>query len=114
MLGPFPDGGEDDNAIDEYCERAQLIQYAQYRALFEGFYNGMFQWYTGMIMWKSQGPWPGLRGALYDYYLSQTGGYYGVRAAIGGGAKVRVLLDQKRFTISVVNNHHPRTAHVPP
>ena len=33
------------------------------------------------IRWKSQSPWPALRGALYDPYLAQTGGYYGVKRA---------------------------------
>jgi mannosylglycoprotein endo-beta-mannosidase len=32
-------------------------------------------------MWKSQSPWPAFRGALYDYYLEQTGGYFGVKKA---------------------------------
>jgi hypothetical protein len=36
-------------------------------------------------MWKSQGPWPALRGALYDWYLAPTGGFYGARAALVGG-----------------------------
>ena len=36
-------------------------------------------------MWKTQSPWPTLRGALYDNYLETTGGYWGVRSATGSG-----------------------------
>lgn len=32
-------------------------------------------------MWKSQSPWPSLRGNLYDSYLANNGGYYGVKQA---------------------------------
>jgi hypothetical protein len=29
--------------------------------------------YSAMIMWKTQSPWPSLRGFLYDAYLEPTG-----------------------------------------
>ncbi len=30
---------------------------------------------------KTQNPWTGLRGLMYDWYLAQNGCYYGVRQA---------------------------------
>jgi mannosylglycoprotein endo-beta-mannosidase len=67
----------------EYSVRAQLVQYEQYRALFEGYRLHQWEYYSAVLMWKSQSPWPTLRGALYDYYLDQTGGFFGVRKALG-------------------------------
>jgi mannosylglycoprotein endo-beta-mannosidase len=67
--------------LDEFAQRAQLANYAQYRAMFEGFTAGMWTAYAGFMLWKSQNPWPGLRGSLYDWYLDVNGGLYGVRAA---------------------------------
>ena len=64
--------------------RAQLAQFAQYRALFESYQAEMWRWYSAAIFWKSQGPWPALRGAFYDWYMAPTGGYYGARAALVG------------------------------
>ena len=52
---------------EEFCYRAQLANYIQYRALFEGFSALMWNWYAGVFLWKSQSPWPGLRGQLYDW-----------------------------------------------
>lgn len=77
--------------ISEYCVRAQLVQYTQYKSLFEGYQGRMWQWYTAVLFWKSQSPWPSLRGGLYDYYLGMTGGYYGVKTALfgEGGTKSR-------------------------
>jgi mannosylglycoprotein endo-beta-mannosidase len=67
--------------LDEFAQRAQLANYAQYRAMFEGFTAGMWTSYAGFMLWKTQNPWPGLRGSLYDWYLDVNGGLYGVRAA---------------------------------
>ena len=65
-----------------YAMASQLAQRQQYQALFEGFSSGMWRSRTGVLVWKSQAPWPTLRGALYDYYLAPTGGFYGARAAL--------------------------------
>jgi mannosylglycoprotein endo-beta-mannosidase len=75
--------------IEEYSIRAQLVQYEQYRALFEGYRLHQWEYYNAVIMWKSQSPWPTFRGALYDYYLEQTGGFFGVKKALllGGSAE---------------------------
>ena len=58
-------GGVRDAA--EWCARAQLAQHAQYRALFEGFLSRLGDTYTAVVLWKSQSPWPALRGFLYDW-----------------------------------------------
>jgi hypothetical protein len=34
-----------------------------------------------VVVWKSQSPWPSLRGQLYDSSLEQTGGFWGVARA---------------------------------
>lgn len=87
----------------EYALRAQLAQYAQFRALFEGFQQHIFQWYGAVIMWKTQSPWPAFRGALYDNYLATNGGFWGVRAATGGGSPLRVQLDYGSYGLVLVN-----------
>ncbi len=51
------------------------------RALLEGWASGMWLRYSGMVIWKTQNPWAGLRGQLYDWLLAQTGGFYGARIA---------------------------------
>ncbi len=41
----------------------------------------MWERFSGVLLWKTANPWPGLRGQLYDCSLAQTGGFYGARAA---------------------------------
>merc|ERR1719487_3041493 len=86
----------------EFALRAQIVQFMQYRMLFEGFSQFMWKYYSGVLMWKSQSPWPSLRGFLYDWYLHPTGGFYGVRAAVGTGVP-HGQLDLKTRRIYVVN-----------
>lgn len=51
------------------------------RALLEGWSSLMWQRFSGVLIWKTQNPWAGLRGQLYDWLLAPTGGYYGVMLA---------------------------------
>jgi len=68
-------------SLEEYCEQAQVANYVQYRALLEAWTSSMWERYSGVLIWKSHNPWPGLRGQLYDWWGDVTGGYFGVRAA---------------------------------
>lgn len=68
--------------LEEYCSTAQVVNYVQYRALLEGRNNKMWQWYTGVLVWKSQNPWLGLRGQFYDWLGEQTGGFFGAKKAL--------------------------------
>lgn len=84
----------------EFALRAQIVQFMQYRTLFEGFSQFMWTYYSGVLMWKTQSPWPSLRGFLYDWYLHPTGGFYGVREATKRG---HAQLDFLTRRIHVVN-----------
>ncbi|XLR11241.1 hypothetical protein S83_039179, partial [Arachis hypogaea] len=55
---------------------AQLVNYIQYRALLEGWTSCLWRKYTGVLIWKTQNPWTGLRGQFYDHLLD-----YGCRCA---------------------------------
>jgi len=86
--------------VEEFCFRAQLTNYMQYKALYEGFISQMWQWYAGVFIWKSQNPWTGLRGQLYDWYLDQTGGFYGTKSAC---ETVHIQLNLNTSRVCVVN-----------
>ena len=89
------------SSIDQFCFRAQLTNYMQYKALFEGFLASMWKWYAGVFVWKSQNPWTGLRGQLYDWYLDQTGGFYGAKSAC---EMVHIQLNLQTSQICVINH----------
>jgi hypothetical protein len=78
--------------------QAQLVNYVQYRALIEGWNSWMWTHYTGMLIWKTQNPWPGLRGQMYDHLLDQTGAFFGIRCA---AEPIHVQLNLLTYSIEV-------------
>ena len=67
--------------LKDFSYKAQLLNYEQYRGLMEGHIAHMWDWYTGVIIWKTQNPWTALRGQMYDCYLDPNGGLYGLNHA---------------------------------
>jgi len=91
--------GNPDN-IAEYCIRAQLVLHIEHKAMYEGFQEHMWEFYSANLIWKSQSPWPTLRGALYDSYLEQTAGFWGAHAAT---RTIHVQWNLMTRTLSLVN-----------
>ncbi len=85
----------------DFARKAQLVNYDQYRALIEGFSSHMWNWYTGVIIWKTQNPWTALRGEMYDYHLDPNGALYGLNKA---GEKVHIMYDPVRSKV-MISNH---------
>lgn len=86
--------------LDDFCLKAQLANYIQYRALLEGWTSHMWSKYTGVLIWKNQNPWTGLRGQFYDHLLDQTAGFYGCRSA---AEPIHIQLNLATYFIEVVN-----------
>jgi len=99
-MADFPDRYGKVKDIRDFCFKAQIVSYEQYRALQEGFNYKMWDWYTGMLVWKNQNPWTALRGGFYDYYLDYTGGYFGYKH---GATPVHIQLNLNDSLVCVVN-----------
>ena len=67
------------NDIETYCKYAQVVNYDQYRSFMEGWTSRMWDWYTGILIWKTQNPWTSLRGQMYDWFLDVNASLYGTR-----------------------------------
>lgn len=87
--------------VADFAFKAQLVNYNQYRALIEGFSSHMWEWYTGVMIWKTQNPWTSMRGQMYDCYLDQNAGLYGLRS---GSESVHVLFDHTKNQVMIANN----------
>jgi len=87
--------------LRDFAEKAQLVNYDQYRALMEGFSSHMWEWYTGSIIWKTQNPWTALRGQMYDYYLDVNACLYGLH---NGSEPLHIQYDPATGMTMIVNN----------
>ena len=96
----YPDRYGKVKDIRDFCLKAQLVSYEQYRALQEGFNYKMWDWYSGMLVWKNQNPWTALRGFFYDYFLDYTGGYFGYKH---GATPVHIQLNLNDSVVCIVN-----------
>jgi mannosylglycoprotein endo-beta-mannosidase len=87
--------------VKDFAEKAQLLNYDQYRALMEGFTAHMWEWYTGVIIWKTQNPWTALRGQMYDYYLDPNACLYGLH---NGSEPFHVMYNPADGMVMIANN----------
>jgi hypothetical protein len=87
--------------LRDFAEKAQLVNYDQYRGLAEGFSAHMWDWYTGTIIWKTQNPWTALRGQMYDYYLDVNACLYGLH---NGSEPLHIMYDPVTGMTMIVNN----------
>ena len=87
--------------LRDFAEKAQLVNFDQYRALAEGFSSHMWDWYTGTIIWKTQNPWTALRGQMYDYYLDVNACLYGLHH---GSEPLHIMYDQVSGMTMIANN----------
>ncbi|MDR6825311.1 hypothetical protein J2Y59_004174 [Arcicella sp. BE139] len=87
--------------IKDFGLKAQLVNYDQYRGLIEGFSSHIWEWYTGVIIWKTQNPWTAMRGQMYDYYLDPNACLYGLKS---GSELVHIMANPVDGMLMMVNN----------
>ncbi len=102
----FPDRYGKVRGIEDFCMKAQIVSYDQYRSLQEASNYKMWSWYTGMLVWKNQNPWTALRGSFYDYFLDCQGGYFGYKHA---AEPLHIQLNLNDSTICIVNQTAKKT-----
>ncbi|MDF2543958.1 MAG: beta-mannosidase [Herbinix sp.] len=88
-------------SIEDFCEKAQLVNLETYRAIFEGFQDKMWNGTSGVLLWMSQAAWPSTIWQTYDYYFEPTGAYYGSKLAC---EPVHVQWNSYTGNIKVINN----------
>ena len=62
---------------EEFCRRAQLINYNGYRAMFESTSRSR----AGLLLWMTHPCWPSMVWQTYDYYFDPTAAYFGCKKA---------------------------------
>jgi hypothetical protein len=87
--------------IEDFCMKAQLVNYKNYRALFEswGVKTGEGN-AGGMIIWMSQSVWPSLMWQTYDYFYEPTAAYFG---SMRGCEPLHIQWDASNRKVFAVN-----------
>ena len=85
-------------SVDDYCRRAQLLNYESSRAMFESLQSNQG---SGILLWMSQAAWPSMICQIYDHFFEYTGGFFGAKK---GCEQFHVLYDSYKKEIKVANN----------
>ncbi|RAL11978.1 putative glycosyl hydrolase [Aspergillus homomorphus CBS 101889] len=95
-------------SLEDYLQKAQLIDYEATRAEFDGFAlnqnNNATRPATGVIYWMLNSAWPSLHWQLFDFYLRPAGAYFGVKASTAGGATEHLAYDYTSREVSMINH----------
>jgi hypothetical protein len=87
-------------SLEEYVRQAQMMNYVDYRAIFEGFNAHLWAPNTGRLLWMTQPSWPSmLWGILSSDYATQAS-YYGTKKAC---EPLHVQLDLATNAVQVIN-----------
>ncbi len=67
--------------IDEFCKKAQLVNYDSHRAMFEAWNSRMWNNTSGLLLWMTHPAWPSVMWQVYSWDKETFGSYFGAQKA---------------------------------
>ena len=92
------------DSLDDFCAKAQFVNYENTRAMFEAWTANLWKDATGLLLWMSHPAWHSTVWQTYDYDLDVNGAYYGSRK---GCEPQHVQADPGTWQV-LAANHTPR------
>ncbi|WP_321335262.1 discoidin domain-containing protein [uncultured Bacteroides sp.] len=86
--------------IEDYCRKAQLINYESNKAMYEGWLDRMWEDASGVMTWMGQSAYPSMVWQTYDYYYDPTGAYWGTKS---GCEPIHILWNPVTNAVKVAN-----------
>jgi hypothetical protein len=66
---------------EDFCKRAQVLNYNNHRAMFEAWNHKMWNTTSGILLWMSHPAWPSMMWQTYSYDYETFGSFYGSKKA---------------------------------
>ncbi|HEV3357988.1 MAG TPA: discoidin domain-containing protein [Pseudonocardiaceae bacterium] len=89
------------SSLDEFCRKAQFVNYESMRAIFEAWNAKLWHNASGVLLWMSHPAWHSTVWQTYDYDLDVNGSYYGSRK---GCEAHHVQADLSNWQVSAINH----------
>jgi hypothetical protein len=86
--------------LDDYVRKAQMMNYVDHRAIFEGMNAHLWSPNSGRMLWMTQPAWPSTMWEIFSSDYDTQASYYGVKKAC---EPVHVQLDLSNDTVAVAN-----------
>lgn len=88
-------------SLEDFARKAQLMNFEDHRAVFEGFNAGLWSRNSGRLLWMSQPAWPSTVWQIMSHDYDTHAAYYGVKLA---NEPVHVQLNLPDPQVDVINN----------
>ncbi|MDE7346127.1 MAG: glycoside hydrolase family 2 [Muribaculaceae bacterium] len=69
------------SSMEEFCLKAQMINYDSYRNMFEAWNAHMWDSTSGVLLWMSHPAWPSVEWQTYSWDFETPGAYFGSKKA---------------------------------
>jgi hypothetical protein len=86
--------------IDDFERKAQMLNYVEHRAIFEGFNSHLWAPNSGRLLWMTQPAWPSSSWQILSSDYDTQASFYGVKKAC---EPVHAQLDLVSYEVEVVN-----------
>jgi len=67
--------------LDDFCRKAQMMNYDNHRCMFEGFNSKMWNNTTGLLLWMSHPAWPSTIWQTYTWDYETHASFFGCKKA---------------------------------
>lgn len=88
-------------SLEDFERKAQMLNYVQHRAIFEGMNAHLWAPNTGRMLWMTQPAWPSSTWQIFSADYDTQSSYYGVKKS---SEMVHVQLDPTTFGVEISNS----------
>ena len=88
-------------SLEDFERKAQMLNYVQHRAIFEGMNAHLWAPNTGRMLWMTQPAWPSSTWQILSSDYDTQASFYGVKKA---SETLHVQLDPTTFQVQVANS----------
>jgi hypothetical protein len=87
-------------SLEDFERKAQMMNYVDYRAIFEGFAAHLWTQNSGRLIWMTHPSWPSNHWQMYSADYDTQASYYGVKKAC---ESLHVQMNLPDYALAVVN-----------
>jgi hypothetical protein len=87
-------------SLEDFDRKAQMLDYVDHRAIFEGMNAHLWAPTSGRMLWMSQPAWPSNTWQILSSDYDTQSSYYGVKKAC---EPLHIQLDLSNYTVAIVN-----------
>jgi hypothetical protein len=96
-------------SLEDFERKAQMMNYVDYRAVFEGFLAHLWTQNSGRLLWMTHPAWPSNHWQIYSADYDTQASYYGAKKA---SEPLHAQMNLPDYALAVVNTTREPQAHL--